>query len=362
MHGIHQNRLNDLKQVIFDIKRTNCSYRDTVCLKLDKLEKKIYRLKNQIKELKKELAHEQEVNKEITRDKNVYWDIIQYNRKDKERIQVLEWENEVLKSEIEEYTRSTHGKNVFIACEFDINHTDYITYKGYCQAHKKHTPTFAILKYKRFDEILTEQTILKAKQTKQDKREDGLRDLNKKIMNKLKEQNILHKNQMKKIKKDTAKKIKEYATLYNTTESRYNAFKTNFKNQIQTATETIKTNAEKLITTYEQHHESVKVLKEYGVVEQFINNVCYERTGRKRNYNAQPPIYNNIYTLQQLKGINTYIKDTFDMNTSDFVTLFLVLKAKRCGIAHPEVGKQANDIITVQQIIERGKNTNCWAG
>ena len=88
-------------------------------------------------------------------------------------------------------------------------------------------------------------------------------------------------------------------------------------------------------------------------MEQYINDLCYKRTGKRRDYNASPPIHNNIYTMLGLKNINQHIEQTFNITKKEFVNMFNALKAERIQIAHPDIGGTEGNTMSKKDMNEK---------
>jgi hypothetical protein len=211
---------------------------------------------------------------------------------------------------------------------------------------------WVILSEKRFDEILIKNEICTKKEANHDKVVLQLRQLNVSLTQRLKEMRTNHN----KSKTGFERRIKTLKTEVDMSTRRLNEFKANFKTRLEESITETKEKAkdldlERLIETYQTHTDNIHTLKQYAIVEQFINDMCYERTGLKRNYKAYPSVYNNIYDLVGLKGIDSFLSEAFGMEVAEFGAMFMALKNDRIGIAHPTVGEI--DIETVQQIVKQ---------
>ena len=88
-------------------------------------------------------------------------------------------------------------------------------------------------------------------------------------------------------------------------------------------------------------------------MEQYINDLCYKRTGKRRDYNASPPVHNNIYTMLSLKNIDKHIEKTFNITKKEFVNMFNALKAERIQIAHPDIGGTEGNTMSKKDMNEK---------
>lgn len=245
--------------------------------------------------------------------------------------------------------KETHGHKISINCALELDHYDFIGYtSGTCKGCEFKRKKWVILSEKRFDEILIKNEICVKKEANHDKAVISLRQLNVSLTQRLKEMRTNHnKNQAK-----FERRIKTLKTEVNMSTRRLNEFKANFKARLdESVIKTKDLDLERLIETYQTHTDNIHTLKQYAIVEQFINDMCYERTGLKRNYKAYPSVYNNIYDLVGLKGIESFLREAFSLTVAEFGAMFMALKNDRIGIAHPTVGEI--DIETVQQIVKQ---------
>lgn len=234
---------------------------------------------------------------------------------------------EELKYELGE---KTHTGRIDIGCQFNLNHdTDYAIIKAWkCITHNETIPAYAVMKLTHLEELLLKRDILQDKQKAQDSREDNLKRINSKLKETIKGQAKKHKRERLEFNQSLGKLKLEY----HQTQERYISFKAGFKRKLNDNTE----HARRLIDTYETYIEQVKTLNEYQILDDYINAVCKNRTGKARNYNTNPPTYNNIHTFNGLKGIRKLTQELYGLTLPEFVRKYQELKRKRNMIAHPK--------------------------
>lgn len=245
----------------------------------------------------------------------------------------LKVEHTLLEKMINDIKDKTSGFKIYVSCALEFEKGDeFYSYTRFCEDHQHTIEPVVVLRSAHFHDILNEREILRKKQKTQDIREENLKRLNHKHKQTIQGQTNKYKKETNKLNEKLHRELNEWKTKYYQTQQKYVKFKSSFAETLNQEKE----NTAKLIETYEQYYENIQVLADYQVLDDYINNLCYERTGKSRNYQAMPPVYNNIYTLKQIKGIKAHIRDTFNMELSEFVDRFLFLKKTRNNIAHPE--------------------------
>lgn len=243
------------------------------------------------------------------------------------------------------------SNRVFVPCNFSLYDDNYMLYGGrWCKDHQVRTSTWGIMKGKAMLDMIDRVQILESKDKNTAKREQTLRDLNKKMILALKENNTCHRNKLNKMEND----LKYQKTKCKETKQMYDDFKARYVRRVQTQINDVGQkllDAETLVETYTKHKEQIEILKDYEALDDFIKSTCYERSGVERDYYAVPPVYNNIYTMKKLMNIEDLIKTSFNMSIHEFTHMFLGLKNRRVIIAHPKV-KTAN-ITILKRIISK---------
>jgi hypothetical protein len=304
--------------------------------------------------LTRSYASLKERNKVLTNGNRVLEEL---NTEAEGRLAMSEYETYEARRDLRLYQRQvedeTHGHKISINCALTLDHYDFIGYtSGTCEGCEFKRKKWVILNEKRFEEIQIRNEICTKKEKVHDKVVLQLRQLNVSITQRLKEMRTNHS----KSKTGFERRIKTLKTEVNMSTRRLNEFKANFKTRLdesitQTEDLTHTKNLELLIESFQTHTDDIRTLKQYAVLERFIRDTCYERTGVKRDYRAYPPVYNNIYDLVELKGIESFLIEAFGLTVAEFCEVFTALKNDRIGIAHPTVGRI--DIETVQQIVKQ---------
>jgi hypothetical protein len=291
-----------------------------------------------------------ERNRVLTKENRV---LEQLSTEENGRLFIAEYETYEARQELRRYKQEvkdeTHSHKISINCALELDHYDFIGYtSGTCDGCEFKKKKWVILAEKRFDEILIKNEICTKKEANHDKVVLQLRQLNVSLTQRLKEMRTNHSKSQAKFER----RIKTLKTEVDMSTRRLTEFKANFKARLdESVIKTKDLDVERLIETYQTHTDNIHTLKQYAIVEQFINDMCYERTGLKRNYKAYPPIYNNIYDLVGLKGIESFLSEAFSLTVAEFMSVFMTLKNDRISIAHPTVGKI--DIESVQQIVKQ---------
>ena len=258
---------------------------------------------------------------------------------------------EQLETVSEVVQRHLHGEKVYIGCSFDLDSDEqYAVIEGkYCKRHKKQRPTFCVMRATGLNQLITERDILKKKQDNNDEVHKSLKEQLSKMRAKLKTQQEQHDRRIEAMETALTVKKRELAAI----KGNLQRFKHDFKARLNNDKKQIKEDAEQLIETYEQFHQNCIVLKDYAIMEQYINDLCYKRTGKKRDYNTSPPIHNNIYTMLGLKNIDKHIAQTFNITKKEFVNMFTALKAERIQIAHPDISSVSDTNSEIKGVVER---------
>jgi len=335
--------------------------------KMRYLENTNTKLRQENKKVKNE-SHEKDIKLNILtaklRNADVYTTVLEEENREltkntQEQLRdILELENEL---EFYSTLHSNRKHRMFIPCEFDICEKEYVIYGGkWCKEHNERTKAWAVMSATHLDSMLTKSQILETKDKKASVREDTLRNLNNKLLRERKEGKSHHKKQINKLQQQVTHlkhQLKETKYQYDQFKQRYIS---RIKDQMDDQTQKL-LDAETLIETYTTHKDNIQLLKDYETFDRFIQNTCYERTGQERDYYATPPIYNNIYTLTQLKNIDDFVKTAFNMSTREFKAVFLNLKRQRVSIAHPPV-KSDIDIDSIRRLVQKYHHCPAPAG
>jgi len=256
----------------------------------------------------------------------------------------LKRDNDLMKMTLE---NGAHGDHYIIGCKFgdDMKEDEYSVSRGdYCDDCKKKRDDFAVISFRGLNKLITERDALKQKSNNFDSINEKLHKRINKLQNKLDNQTNKHKARIDELTAEIKNQKKKYNSLFD----KYSMFKKDFKIRLSTA-KNIEREAEKLIETYETYHENIIVLEEYAILEQYINELCFSISNKKRDYNANPTIYNNIYTLMDLMNTGEE-KNIMGVDIKTFAGMFLELKNERIRIAHPEISTAEDK---VKKIIER---------
>jgi hypothetical protein len=261
----------------------------------------------------------------------------------------LREENTALIETLAALRTRTHGFKVYVSCKLEFKEeTDYYEYTRECTEHGHMTTPVVVLKASHFHDILNKRDMLIQRQRTQGAREDKLKRLTSKQKNIIKGQTNKYKRETEKLNHTLHKELNEWKAKYHHTQRKYAEFKKTFAQQIEKSKHT-----QKLIETYEQYYENIQLLADYATLDNYINNLCYIRTGKKRNYHSTPPVYNNIHTLKQIENIDKHIMETFNMELNEFIRLFTDLKNTRNKIAHPPpTGDNTEGITDILQRVE----------
>jgi hypothetical protein len=275
------------------------------------------------------------------------------------KLYISEYETYEARRDLRQYKKKikndTHDRKISINCALELDHLDFIGYtSGTCEGCEYKRKRWVIMNEKRFEEIQIRTEICTKKELRHDKVVCQLRQLNVSISQRLKELRTNHSKKQVKFERQI-KTLKTEATL---STRRLNEFKENFKTRLDKSIfnkinqhNDKKMDLERLINTYQKHTDDIRTLKQYVIIEQFINDTCYERTGVKRDYNSYPIVYNNIRDFAELKGIDSFTREAFGISAVQFGEIFTALKNERVDVAHPTVGEI--DIETVQQIVKQ---------
>ena len=189
-------------------------------------------------------------------------------------------------------------------------------------------------------ELLIKNEILSKKQDKHEKVIESLKKLNVKMTTRLKTVKNTHDREIHKI----TKSLNEANQLIGKEKERFK----NFKKQSGTRCE--RHHAElaedralyddyisKLEEDSKDYKDQVDTLREYAVLDTFIQKTCEEITGLTRNYNTTPVIYNNLHTLLSLRNNGVYIQRAYNMSVNNFKQLVNRVRTRRNIIAHPVI-------------------------
>lgn len=267
------------------------------------------------------------------------------------------------RSKLAKYDEKSHRGAVSINCCMvdKIKHTDYFSYKtGTCPGCEFEPQTWIILRKERYIEIDNDLRIAQSKCKNSDKALDTLRQLNSKLGERIKSQQVRHEkaerkleSALSKLKADCRSKspLSDDERLAKAVES-HRVSKEKMSATIAGLNETVATLQQKLAHTKSKLHtawidfkrdrdaferqscqqkQDLNTLRMCETVNRFIEATCERLTGLKKDKMT----HNNIHTLLETPGADSAVRSSLGVGLDTFTTAYMKLRARRNDIAHP---------------------------